>query len=155
MRREKHRCERETWISGLLYMPQPGIEPVTIWRRGQPSNQPTTCLDSCTEFLKTFSTAPFLMKLFCSKGRIKTFSFIPFILQTGKLRLDWIKFLPGLRLICMNIIIINKPVSHYVLPWFQGSHPQALISYSLPLNFLSLPQEVGFSSRKMFFLVHL
>lgn len=55
----------------------------------------------------------------------------------------------------MNIIIINKPVSHYVLPRFQDSHPQALISYSLPLNFLSLPQEVGFSSRKMFFLVHL
>lgn len=36
---------------------------------------------------------------------------------------------------------------------FQGSHPPPLISYPLFSDFLSLPHQVGFSSRKMFFLV--
>ena len=37
--REKHRCERESWISCFSHAPWLGIEPATFWWTGQHSRQ--------------------------------------------------------------------------------------------------------------------
>ena len=56
---------------------------------------------------------------------------------------------------CIDKTVIKKATSDYLMTQFQGSHQKPLISDSLFLNSFSLPHWVGFSSRKMFFLVHI
>ncbi|XP_036782018.2 C-type lectin domain family 5 member A isoform X1 [Manis pentadactyla] len=63
-----------------------------------------------------------------------------------------VKFLPGLRMICINMIVINRPVSHYLMTQFQDSHSETLISYSVFLISLVCPREWDLHEGRCFFL---
>lgn len=139
------------WLSGAVmspYFPHRAMEQVKCMTIISPRHEVLKCW-----ILRHFSHCLLSYGTFLPKRAIKTFQFIPVMLSTGKLILDCMGFLPGLRMISRDITAIKTFMPYYVMTPFQGWCSKPLILYSLLSHFFSLPQKVVFSSRRMLLVV--
>lgn len=104
-----------------------------------------------TEFLEIFPIVSFLMDFFPQRGQ-KDLLIQSLHVTDRKTETRLVKFLPGLRMICINIIVIKRPMSHYLMTRFQDWHSKPLISYSLFLISLVCPRGWDLHEGRCFFL---